>query len=91
MEKMTYEKAIEIGGTEWKKGSTHRVYFNSMEAKAAIYGIEIKGKDGYIDGEKISRSNLQKVRVSEPFLDVDSGELMGIVKKFSSCAGYGSI
>lgn len=85
---MTYEMAIQMGGKDWQG---KRVYFNSEESKAALYGIEIKGKDGYKDGEKISRNNLFKITVSKPYFDIASGELCGLVSSFATCCGYAKI
>lgn len=85
---MTYEMAIQMGGTDWQG---KRVYFNSDASKASLYGIEIKGKDGYKDGEKISRNNLFKITVSKPYFDIASGELVGLVSSFSTCCGYAKI
>ena len=82
---MTYEKAIEIGGKEW---NGKRVYFNSDEQKALLHGVTIEGKDGYINGEKISRNNLFKIRSSKPYFDIETKEVKGLVEKFASCAGY---
>jgi hypothetical protein len=88
---MTYEKAIEMGGTEWVGGDHHRVYFNTDSQKAALYGVTIKGKDGYKDGEKLSRSNLFKLTSSRPFFDVKTGELVGLVENFARCIGYATL
>lgn len=85
---MTYEKALEIGGKEWKG---KRVYFNTDEQKAFLHGVRIEGKDGYVDGEKISRNNLFKIRSTKPYFDIESGRLIGIIQKFASCAGYAEI
>ena len=85
---MTYQQAIDMGGKDWQG---KRVYFNSDQQKAALYGIEIKGKDGYKDGEKISRSNLFKITVSKPYYDIASGELRDIVTSFALCSGFAKI
>lgn len=84
---MTKEKALEMGGKEWQG---KRVYFNSDDQKAALYGVTIQGKDGYIDGEKISRSNLYKITVSKPYFDVATEELCGTIPSFSICSPYAS-
>jgi hypothetical protein len=88
---MTYKEALEMGGTEWVGGDHHRVYFNQDSQKAALYGVTIKGKDGYKDGKALSRSNLFKIRVSQPFFDVKTGELAGLVKNFAHCVGYAAL
>ena len=91
MDKMTYSKAIEMGGTEWTGGDNRRVYFNSDAQKAALYGVTIQGKDGYIGTEKISRNNLYKITTSRPYFNVKKDELAGMVAKFAGCAGYAQI
>lgn len=85
---MTYQQAIDMGGKDWQG---KRVYFNGDAQKAALYGIEIKGKDGYKDGEKISRNNLFKITVSKPYYDVATGELKDIVTNFALCSGFAKI
>jgi len=85
---MTYDEAIQMGGTDWQG---KRVYFNGDSQKAALYGIAIKGKDGYKDGEKISRSNLFKITVSKPYLDVATEKMCGLVDSFASCVGFAKI
>ena len=85
---MTYEQAIEMGGKEW---NGMRVYFNTDQQKASLYGIEIKGKDGYKDGEKISRNNLFKITSSRPYFDIDTKELCGLVSGFAHCCGFANI
>ena len=83
---MTKEKAIEIGGKEW---NGKRVYFNGDEQKAALYGVKIVGKDGYIGNEKISRNNLFSIRSSKPYFDIATEKMEGLVS-FSKCSGYAS-
>lgn len=85
--KMTYEKAIEMGGKDW---NGKRVYFSTDESKAALYGITIKGKDGYKDGEKISRSNLFKITASKPYFDIASGEVKDMAK-LARCVGFATV
>jgi hypothetical protein len=85
---MTYEDAIQMGGKDWQG---KRVYFNSDEAKAALHGVEIKGRDGYKDGEKISRNNLFKITSSKPYFDVATGTVCGLVTSFHTCCGYAKI
>lgn len=85
---MTKQEAIDMGGKEWQG---KRVYFNDLDQKAALYGITVKGKDGYKDGEKISRSNLYKIAVSKPYFDVASGQLCDIVTSFALCSGFAKI
>ncbi len=85
---MTYDQAIAMGGKDW---NGKRVYFNSDQSKASLYGVTICGKDGYKDGEKISRSNLYKITSSKPYFDVASGEIVGKVESFARCVGYASI
>lgn len=85
---MTYQEAVDMGGKDW---NGKRVYFNLDSEKAALYGIEIKGKDGYKDGEKISRNNLFKITVGKPYFDVATGELRDTVSSFALCSGYARI
>lgn len=82
---MTYDQAIAMGGKDW---NGKRVYFNSDQSKAAIYGIDIKGKDGYKDGEKISRNNLYKITSSKPYFEVETGKIVGFIDNFAGCVGY---
>ena len=84
---MTYEKAIEMGGKDW---NGKRVYFSTDDSKASLYGITIKGRDGYKDGEKISRGNLFKITLSKPYFDIASGEIKDMAK-LSSCVGFAKI
>lgn len=85
---MTYQQAIQMGGKEWQG---KRVYFSTPDQKAAIYGVEIVGKDGFKDGEKISRSNLYKITSSSPYFDIAAGELCGLVKKLAACSSFAKV
>jgi hypothetical protein len=82
---MTYEKAIKMGGKEWKGGDHHRVYFNG-EAKRDLYGLEVGYyKTGNVswatrNGERISNTKARRYLNSNPYYDVNKKEMCGMIE-----------
>jgi hypothetical protein len=84
---MTKEKALQIGGTEWKKGDKHRIYFND-EAKKKLYGLEginvINGRPRkwMRCGEKISNNKVFSMMVRNPYYDVVEDKLVDVLTEY---------
>ena len=80
---MTREKALEIGGKEWKGGANHRVYFN-QDALVTLYGLEginvVNGRPRkwLKDGDAISNSKVSTLFAKRSYYDVVSDKLVDV-------------
>lgn len=84
---MTKEKALAMGGKEWKAGDKHRIYFNH-EAKNALYGLEginvINGRPRkwLRNGEPISNNKVFSLMGTNPYFDCVTNELVDVNEKY---------
>jgi hypothetical protein len=83
---MTKEKALELGGKEWKAGDKHRIYFTE-EGKRRLYGLEginvINGRPRkwLKDGEKISNNKVFSMMVRNTYYDVVEDKLVDVMSE----------
>ncbi len=80
---MNLEKALEIGGKEWKGGNNHRVYFN-QEALIVLYGLKgekiVNGRPRKWsrDGEKISNNKVFSLFNRNSYYDVVNDKMVDV-------------
>lgn len=80
---MNIQSLIQLGGSEWKKDGSHRIYFNFDELVDFV-GLQVTRygsgnvSSAKLDGEKISNARavemLSMLRVAKFYYDVPSGE-----------------
>ena len=82
---MTYDRAIDIGGTEWKKGNLHRIYFNDeayrqvvKDEMGLVYTQYKTGniKSATLNGEPISNGKARKMLPYKIYFDVADGKMV---------------
>jgi hypothetical protein len=80
---MTKERAIELGGKEWKGGANHRVYFN-RESLITLYGLEglnvINGRPRKWNrlGEPISNNKVFSLLTKNAYYDVVKDKMVDV-------------
>lgn len=73
------EKLIELGGTEWKAGDKHRIYFNNW---IEFSGLEITHyntgniSSARFNGKHVSNSNARYMIGGSVWYDVDDDKFM---------------